>query len=37
MTIAIACQLQHNQLVLKTWFPVRDKNVRKGLLIRRGQ
>lgn len=35
VSIAVVGKIENGELVWKTWYPVRDNNVRKGLLIRR--
>ena len=36
-SIAVAGKIKDEKLIFTTWFPVRDKNVRKGLLIKKRQ
>ena len=36
-SIAVICNLKGNEMRFKTWYPVKDKKVRSGFLIRRGE
>jgi len=35
MSIAVVGKIENDELVWKTWYPVKDKNKRRGLLIKK--